>query len=177
MNLPPIDQKILFSRVAAGKALSTSAAVASLKIDSFGSWILAGTGAGLAFVFSNAGATQSFITAGHLAGTGPLFVTAFVLCALQKYLSIIVTGSNESSKELMKDSADFEKMDTNEFFRVFLASYPRPMRWIMVWVIRELEKGNFAVAGRLMVRTVCIQGVVMLLELIAILVIVWRVLL
>jgi hypothetical protein len=103
------------SRHVARQLLYLSSAKSSAVVDSFLSWLLAGTGAALGLVVSNLGSLQPYISSSSVACAALLFLAAALPAVLQKYISSVFVGSGEAVEKAAelaeKASVMYESLD------------------------------------------------------------------
>jgi hypothetical protein len=159
--IPYLQEKVL-----AGSLLTSGAGKAASVIDTFVSWLLAGTGGALALLIGNLADVVKYVPLATLKSAACLFLFAACLTVVEKYLASVIVGAAESSAhaaEVGRRLADEEiKIDFNVVFREFEAATLPPMRWFVARSLAKARSGDFAASGRNFARCTQIQGVLAL---------------
>ena len=131
------------SRHVARQLLYLSSAKSSAVVDSFLSWLLAGTGAALGLVVSNLGDLQPYVSSASVGCAALLFLAAAFPAVLQKYISSVVVGSGEAVEKAAelaeKASLTYEDLD----FSIVQAEVERstlPTTRFLKWAARKVFK-------------------------------------
>jgi hypothetical protein len=137
------DLKEEASRHVARQLLYLSSAKSSAVVDSFLSWLLAGTGAALGLVVSNLSGLQPYISSASVKCAALLFLAAAFLAVLQKYISSVVVGSGEAVEKAAalaeKASVTYDDLD----FLIIQAELEKstlPTTRFLKWAARKLFK-------------------------------------
>lgn len=129
------------SRHVARQLLYLTSAKSSAVVDSFLSWLLAGTGAAIALVVSNLSNLQSYISSASVRFAALLFLVAAFLAVLQKYISSVVVGCGEAAERATelgeKASLTYDEID----FSIVKAELERstlPTTRFLKWASRKI---------------------------------------
>jgi hypothetical protein len=138
------NSQIEASRHVARQLLYLASAKSSAVIDSFLSWLLAGTGAALGLVVSNLNDLDSYISPSSVECAALLFLAAAFLAVLQKYISSVVVGSGEAVEKAAelaeKASVEYDDLDfsiiQSEMEKSTLPT-TRALKWLARKVFRD----------------------------------------
>lgn len=168
-DVPHLQEKVL-----AGSLLTAGAGKASAALDSFASWLLAGFGAALALVISSDTTVGKYVSEQDLKSAGVLFLWAAALTVIEKYLSAIIVGAAETAaqaaeagRRLADDNVD---VNFSIVFQELQSAVIWPARWFVARSQAKVLRGDFASAGRSLLRCAQAQGFLVLVAAVLLLV-------
>lgn len=172
IQLPPdFDEQIV-----ATNSLIPAAREMSKALDTFASWALGGFAAALALFISNTDAHR-WIGQDGFATSGRAFAFVLILTAVQKYISIIVTGLSVSHAAGATAAIEQAERRGNafKFDSATLASLVNSAIWLLPNFIRKrigkgVKAGDFMTSARNAMRLMQIQATLVLLIVILLLV-------
>lgn len=137
------NPKLEASMQVARQLLYLSSAKSSAVVDSFLSWLLAGTGAALGLVVSNLSDLDSYISKPSVACAALLFLAAAFPAVLQKYISSVVVGSGEAVEKAAelaeKASVTYNDLDFS-IIQSEMQKSTLPTTRLLKWLARKVFK-------------------------------------
>jgi len=159
--------------VIAGKVMTEMASKMSTRFDSFGTWLLAGFGAGMALLLARHDQVSVIpVTTIKLGAT--LFLVSVVLVVLEKYLAIVVGAAADVSEFTMQEiNEHFKKqqedkispsIDLTVFNEKLLLGILPTHRWLVAWSIKRASNGDHSSSGQKLLWMAQFQGILIFVE-------------
>jgi len=166
MNATPNDPRRTIAKITVGSILTTVAGRVTSSMDAFAGWMLAGLGAGLAFILGNISSVAAFISISCVQRAVLLFIAAAIMGILSRYIAVLVTSSSEAGA---KGEERGEKLgpllDTAIFAEEFERAAPWGGRWLVRRSITKVLQGDFAYGGRFLMAMATVHSTLVFIEL------------
>lgn len=140
-NIPHLTEQLLACRSLVITAKSTSESV-----DKFVQWMLTGFAAGLTYLLGQHSPLDK-IKLPIL-----MFLAAFGVAIIQKYLAMIVTTGTKAFLEAEKNKNENTNFDIARFFIIYIDSLPVSVGWAAAWSASRFMQGNLTASGRGLLR-------------------------
>lgn len=148
-------------QISANRVLIVAANHSSLSMQRFVQWILAGFGAGLAFLLANGADVQEYVDLSYIQKSAKWFIFAIFLGILHQYFATSVQagcGAYEALEKSHKDSTS--PINLARFFILLIEAHPPLVRWMTAWNARGIVKGDYTRAGRLIFNLCYLQSAI-----------------
>ncbi len=169
--------------VIAGRVMTDMARKMSDRFDSFGTWLLAGFGAGVALLLEKHDQV-SVVPLTTIKFGVSLFLFSSILVVIEKYLAIVVGAAADSAEFATKEvNEHFKKQredgiplafDVVTFSEKLLLGMLPTHRWFVAWAIKRFSGDDFSRVGRALMWIAQVQGILILAEVALFLWSIWR---
>jgi hypothetical protein len=157
---PNINESILL-----GKLLNLMSKSATLSLEKFSAWLLAGFGVAFTLILTNIESISKFVTIENIKFGVILYLCALGAGVLQRWLGSMVQAGTMASEESDGLGANApEGIDFNNILKSVEDVTFYPQKWLIKWQFSKLRDGDYAVSGKLFARITQIQGTLVLIQ-------------
>lgn len=149
------------TKIFASKLLYVMAGNVLKEVSALATWFVAGAGALLAVVASNAGSLGGHLQVGYLSGSIKLFLAAAAINVVQRWLGAMIAGAVAVDIEISK-SVPNEAVDIGGAVELAKGASLAPIRGGMANAQKALSKGDLLYPARRVARMSQIQPLLML---------------
>ncbi len=167
INRDTSADEIVAAKVTASTAMMIGAGTVAESVDKYCCWCLAAVGAGFVAVIRQLPVFKDVADARNLLWCVLFFITAFILCAAQRWIGAQVKAGAATAEKLQGQIKDLRVFNLEEFNAQMLRVVPWPSRSKVRKLTKQMADGDIAAGAVHMARRTWVQAIIGVMEITA----------
>lgn len=147
--------------------LVNAASSASESLKGLSTWSIAGGGAFIALLITQAKDLEPVIPIATVASTAKIYLGAVIMAVVAHYIATLIQAASNGLDRHLETAANFPGFDTQIFLREIALAYPPGLRWIVTNAFAKILLGNREHGGRMLLRLTIIQSLLVIIQCLA----------
>lgn len=146
--------------------LVNAASSASESLGSLSTWSIAGGGAFIALLITQAKDLEPVIPIATVALTAKIYLGAVLIAVAVRYIVTVIQAAANGLHRHLEIAANFSPFDPSTFQEI-ASGYPRWLRWIITNALSRILGGDREHGGRMLLKLAIWQGLLVIIQCLA----------